>query len=1241
MKRMTSDAHLEECQNWEKFKSMTFTQFLIESGMMKTTAEESDEEFRKAKARYLSALRADVRGAGMLILKRNPSDVFTNNYNNKLMNYHVANQDLQYVSDMFACAQYVTNYLTKSETNMSSLLKNINEEGFKKGIQTTEIIDQLSKALDKNREVSIQETVYRILGLPMCKFSRVVQYISTIHPHKRDGLLKANSEDENDDSIFHDSIFTYYESRPKYKFDEEKDEEYWEKLTLGEFVAEFDHVYGKPSQAEIERKGLIKLENNKGYIKERDNPKTLRYYLNHENDEDFCRALCILFLPFRNEMNDIHLKCVKTLVDENRNLIDEKRLKFEKHLTLVEFLENVQSEKESETLEEDEDGNENDERWIEEETTDEMDIREFEKIARQEDQLLLRNFRDEIDMRLNMTEFRKMISGLNFQQRRIFDDYVERLCDVRENKQPFYVYIGGNAGTGKSYVIQAMIEASKYLGMYSGSELEKPSVLVMAPTGNAAFIIHGKTIESALGMQPQKGQGYMKMSASRESTLNFTYENLLSGFIDEISMVGANKFARINFRLQDIKGSKNFMGGIPFITTGDFGQLPPVGDQMIWKPSSLDGRTSLSTNFWDEYLTIYFLTEKMRTKDEQFAEICDKVRKGKIDEDVENYLKSRVIEGEIPSEAINDSFKNGKLSIIVPTNKKREEINNEKLQELLPNEKQYDANATDRATNFKKHPKTSKGKDEGQLSSNLILRKNAPVVITCNHSEAKYRDDGINNGARGYIDSIQPSKENPDIPEVIWVVFNDKSVGKRLRQDKWQLAKIHKPFDKLAVPIERQKRQFAPNSGNITYQRSQFPLTLAYALTSHKCQGQTLEEVIIDFRDCRVFPSSFYVALTRVKEGNKVYLRKYQKDYIIVNEEVEKKIQAMQMFKKYVTHKTYLDEKIYKKDNEEVKIGYLNINGLTHAHHGEYLNEDKNLLNLDILALSETKLKKETNEGISNLLSNWKILIRKDSEDNEIHMGMVVLISKKSNLDHEQITLKEIKIWLKYVGDKMLNHMQLITMKIKECLLNVSFVYVRKTPDNEDISRMRKYVYSSEVVLADFNLNKNVQSQKNLLDKLCSDGKVNHLNDVTTDKLNQLDYILLDEKISQYSFSTAFKNFMSDHKSITVRIPYIGNEFNEEFKSRLFFDSAHHLKPNKETRKDCIRTKENPGCSNDFSSLDKSNWIKDDIINQYFELIKKAHEEFFAFPVSFFAHLKKEGYAGVKTWYEGFNLFNY
>ena len=98
----------------------------------------------------------------------------------------------------------------------------------------------------------------------------------------------------------------------------------------------------------------------------------------------------------------------------------------------------------------------------------------------------------------------------------------------------------------------------------------------------------------------------MKMSASRESTLHFAYENVQCGFVDEISMVGANKLSIVNFRLQDIRGIKEFMGGIPIITTGDFGQLPPVGDQMIWKPSCLDGRPFISSHFWDETFSIYF-----------------------------------------------------------------------------------------------------------------------------------------------------------------------------------------------------------------------------------------------------------------------------------------------------------------------------------------------------------------------------------------------------------------------------------------------------------------------------------------------------------------------------------------------------------------------------------------------------------------------------------------------------------
>ena len=85
-------------------------------------------------------------------------------------------------------------------------------------------------------------------------------------------------------------------------------------------------------------------------------------------------------------------------------------------------------------------------------------------------------------------------------------------------------------------------------------------------------------------------------------------------------------------------------------------------------------------------------------KDQEFSNICDKVARGEITEEVERYLKSRVKSTD--SEKENDSFKSGKLSIIVTTNKQKDYYNREKLAKLLPNEKEYICNSVDRVTNL-------------------------------------------------------------------------------------------------------------------------------------------------------------------------------------------------------------------------------------------------------------------------------------------------------------------------------------------------------------------------------------------------------------------------------------------------------------------------------------------------------------------------------------------------------------
>ena len=61
--------------------------------------------------------------------------------------------------------------LTKNETGCSALLKSINDEALSKGETAKETIKKLATALDKGREIGIQEAVYRLLGLTMVKFS--------------------------------------------------------------------------------------------------------------------------------------------------------------------------------------------------------------------------------------------------------------------------------------------------------------------------------------------------------------------------------------------------------------------------------------------------------------------------------------------------------------------------------------------------------------------------------------------------------------------------------------------------------------------------------------------------------------------------------------------------------------------------------------------------------------------------------------------------------------------------------------------------------------------------------------------------------------------------------------------------------------------------------------------------------------------------------------------------------------
>ena len=660
---------------------------------------------------------------------------------------------------------------------------------------------------------------------------------------------------------------------------------------------------------------------------------------------------------------------------------------------------------------------------------------------------------------------------------------------------------------------------------------------------------------------------------------SFLYEDVSVLFCDEISMVGSSKFTRMNFQLQDITGSNDFMGGLSFVAVGDFRQLPPVRDQFIYEKNHLDGRPTISPSHWDDNFKIYYLSDKMRNqKDPVFASLCDRVGNGTYTNNDLLYLQGCVKETE--SESENENFKTGKVSLIVLTNNVRQEINEHKLNTLLTGRKSFTSIAIDRCTNLENPPEIPHKlsiTQTGGLETRIVLKRDAPIVITSNHPKAKYKEDGIVNGAKGYVDSIQVSKTDSETIDAVWVVFKDKKVGKLLRYDYKNLSKIHKSFDENAVPILRQKKTFSIQNGEVKFQRNQFPLTLAYAITAYKCQGDTLDEVIIDFAhkpgEIKSVPcGSFYVALTRVKEGKDVYLKSFNESYITVNKRVEEKIETMRKFKPYTFKKIYVSEQIFEDRTDELKLGYFNINGFMSSNHAEYIDSDINLLYLDFLVISETWLNPTiSNAEVINRLENWKVLKRLDATDNRKHMGLLLLTPKARKNPYQFLySLDYIEGYSSNNGNLLY---QGLVMDIKSFYRRAAFLYIRETPSSVETNELTKSLTACDWIIGDLNLNPKIPEQKKKLLKICGKTKFMALQETTTVNGSQLEHVIIEKEMEKFSFATSFFNFASDHRSIVFRVCSSANSFTTAFKQKITFNSDLHMKTSQPRKKISARDK--------------------------------------------------------------------
>lgn len=186
------------------------------------------------------------------------------------------------------------------------------------------------------------------------------------------------------------------------------------------------------------------------------------------------------------------------------------------------------------------------------------------------------------------------------------------------------VFLSGNAGTGKSYLIDQFLKSNK-------------DVDVLATTGAAAILIGGRTIHSFFGLYR-----FDSVEAMVECGMKPWVRNRIKDtnviIIDEISMLTPEVFQACEKIARQCKRSEAPWGGIRVIAVGDFFQLPPVdterkGGDVNWV---FDTSTWKRTNFVHENLT-----ETVRTQDPEFLKVLDLVRVGQLDGEVKEFLNSR------------------------------------------------------------------------------------------------------------------------------------------------------------------------------------------------------------------------------------------------------------------------------------------------------------------------------------------------------------------------------------------------------------------------------------------------------------------------------------------------------------------------------------------------------------------------------------------------------------------------
>jgi uracil-DNA glycosylase len=403
------------------------------------------------------------------------------------------------------------------------------------------------------------------------------------------------------------------------------------------------------------------------------------------------------------------------------------------------------------------------------------------------------------------------------------------------------IFLTGCGGCGKTYLLNAISSEFPTLKRHistiqSPGTITKPVRIQMcAMTGCAALLLGSnvKTLHSWAGIGLGKGtvhELFIKIRRNSKAMRNWLCTDIL--VIDEISMMSADLLDKLNALGKRIRSNSKPFGGIQLLLVGDFYQLPPV--------NKTDEQTmfAFDADSWKECISVNVeLTEIQRQKDAAFQKILKEARIAELSKESCNTL----------SKLMGRNWKENKIrpTLLFPRRAEVEMINDSNLRALSGKRYKYKARLVydgktppDFSENDEQFQRALRSFDsDNSYLTELELVENTQVMLIANIEP----ESGLVNGSRGVIVGFCPST---GLPIVEFINGLTKTIGNHF----WPIPEY----------------EFVS--------RSQIPLLLAYAVTTHRSQGSSLDSALIDIGSSIFEYGQAYVALSRVRSLESLYI---------------------------------------------------------------------------------------------------------------------------------------------------------------------------------------------------------------------------------------------------------------------------------------------------------------------------------------------------------------------------------